>query len=718
MSNYFNDSPIENPDDDRYGITPFAEAIAKSILNIEKPIGTTIALNGPWGAGKSSAVNLIRRKLKENQNDKLVITDFKCWWYRGDEALALAFLQNLHTVLKNSLGDKVKNLIPNITQRVLQAGPVIGQAVSLASGQAWAASLIPGTSNFLATFFPKGETVETTFRKLAKILEEENRRFLIIIDDIDRLSPEEALAVFRLLKSVGHLPNLIYLLVFDRELADKAVQERYPSEGPHFLEKIIQAGFDLPAPLQVDLNQAVLASVQEVCGAPQESQLRRFMNVFYDVVAPYMTTPRHIARFQNAISVTWPAIADEVDLADFIALETLRLYEPGMFKVIRLEKQNICGTRQQDDPDHRDETRFAKLLQNVPDSRRETVQIALQRIFPRLEAVGYSGDWASQWDMERRICVDTHFDTYFRLSLSEEALSSSQINNLIQNADDTKFIKDTFKRAALTARRGDKSMVPIYLDELTTHARRVDTSKVELMLQALFEVHDEIDLKKDAGTGFGELANATMQFHWLIRRLTEKRFTILERTDVYLSALRTASLGWLVDFVSSAISDYRPTDGVTIREEDCLVTEEALASLKTKALDAIRTAAGNGELIQHKDLLFILYRWRDFCDDNAAEVRSWTDGQLENDNALVALAGSMSSRSWSMGIGGFGGLGDRVSMASTIVQIKRDIDILDPVTFRAGLERIRKENALDKCSLETVAIFLDAWDQKNRVERV
>ena len=107
-------------------------------------------------------------------------------WRRG---AALAFLQNLHTVLKTSLGDKVKDLIPKLTRNLLQAGPVIGTAVSLASGSTWAA-LIPGTSNFVRTFFPEGETVEKTFRKLAEILDGQDRRFLVIIDDIDRLSPD------------------------------------------------------------------------------------------------------------------------------------------------------------------------------------------------------------------------------------------------------------------------------------------------------------------------------------------------------------------------------------------------------------------------------------------------------------------------------------------------------------------------------------------------
>jgi predicted KAP-like P-loop ATPase len=358
MADYHNDSPIENFEDDRYGVTPFAKALAKSLININAPVGTTIALNGPWGSGKSSAVNLIRRELKNLGDEKLVVSDFKCWWYRGEEALALAFIQELHSTLKDSLGDKVKHLIPSLTQRLLQAGPIIGTAVSLASGSLWAA-LIPGASKFMSAFFPDGKTVEKTFKKLSKVLKEENRRFLIIIDDIDRLSPEEAIAVFRLIKSIGQLPNVMYLLVFDRLLADRAVEARYPSEGPHFLEKIIQASFELPAPMQTDLNNAVLSSLERICGSPDQSQIRRIMNVFYDVVAPYITSPRHVARFQNAISVTWPAISNEVSVADFMALETLRLYEPTLFKAIRAGKAVVCGTRQQGDRDQRDERRLA-----------------------------------------------------------------------------------------------------------------------------------------------------------------------------------------------------------------------------------------------------------------------------------------------------------------------------------------------------------------------
>ncbi len=714
MSNYFNDSPIENAADDRYGISPFCTAIAKSILNIKNPVGTTIALNGPWGSGKSSAINLIRAELDKAKEATLIVTEFKCWWYRGEEALALAFLQNLHTVLKDKLGDKIKGLIPDITRHVLQAGPVIGQIVALASG-ANLAALISGSSKFVSTFFPKGDTVEATFRKLSEVLQQENRRFLVIVDDIDRLGPEETLAIFRLVKSIGHLPNVMYLLVFDRELADRVVQERYPSEGPHFLEKIVQAGFEIPRPLQTDLNDAVLSSIESTCGTPGEPALVRTMNLFYDSVAPYMTTPRHVARYQNAISVTWPAIANEVNLADFIALEAIRLYEPALFAAIRERRDEVCGTRQDADSAFRDDARFERFVSEVPEHRRPAAKDTLQRLFPRLESMGYGHDWLSAWDAERRVCMPSHFDSYFRLSLSENALALHEIGNIIERADDPAFILATFRAAAAKERKRGMSMVPVYLGELTTHAARVDKAKVRPLLKALFEIHDEIDLVKDAEQEFGSMGNTSLRFHWLIRRLTADRFSLDERTALYLSALEGSALGWLVDFVSSASGDYVSREGRSRPAESCLVAERALAPLTTQALGAIRASAASGALLEHSDLLNILYRWRDFLGKDAKEARAWTDGLLTNDRALVIFARALTRESWSVGMGG---LGDRVSNRSIVVRFEDQFDLVDLKAFRTGLDRILAQATMDAADLEVVRTFIRAWDQRSENHRI
>jgi hypothetical protein len=204
--------------------------------------------------------------------------------------------------------------------------------------------------------------------------------------------------------------------------------------------------------------------------------------------------------------------------------------------------------------------------------------------------------------------------------------------------------------------------------------------------------------------------------HWLIRRLTRARFSIDERTDLYLVATERAALGWLVDFVSSARGHYRERQNGPTREEDCLVAKRALNPLTTRALVAIRATAASGSLLHHQDLHYILFRWRDFLDNDPAEVRAWTDKLISDDNALVILARAMTSRTWSMGMGGFGSLGDRVSKASSTAQIADDTDILDVTAFHAGLKRIRDEAKIDAECLEVVRTFLHSWDRQRRGE--
>ncbi len=714
VSNYFNDSPIERREEDLYGVTSFSEALAKSILNIKDPIGTTIALNGAWGSGKSSTVNLIRAELSEAKDSHLIVTEFKCWWYRGEEALALAFLQQLNSVLGEQFGDKTRKLVRKLGRGILQAGPVIGPAIAL-TPVGWLSGLVGGLFDVAKRLFPDEEPLETVFRELSKVLEAENRRFLVIIDDMDRLSSEEALAIFRLIKSVGRLPNVMYLVVFDRQLAEQAINEKYPSEGPHFLEKIIQAGFELPMPVSTDLNNAVLASIDEICGTPSEDQIVRFMNVFYDVVAPYITSPRHVSRFQNAISVTWPAIAGEVNLADFVALEILRLYEPTLFSAIKGNKSLVCGTKTENNNNNDD--RFSIFLNGIEEGRQDVAKTALQRLFPRLESIGYGGEWISEWSSERRVCVEAHFDTYFRLNLSDEVLSGKAIDELIEKAGDSDYIKKVFMDAANARRRTGQSMVPVYFDELTTHGKRVDKDKVRPLLSALFEIHDAIDLKIDADSGFMAMANTTLRYHWLIRKLTRNKFSIEERTDMYLKATEAASLGWLINFVSSARGDYQVReDRQPTAEEDCLVSENVLPELTKRALNAIRTSSADGSLLVHKDLLYILYRWIDFMGGDPTEARAWTDSLLDDRKALLILVKVMTGASWSMGMGGFGSLGDRVSKRTVRAQISDDSPVIDARKFRAAIEKIANDKNSSNDEIASIQTLLSAWDHRARGE--
>ena len=310
--------------------------------------------------------------------------------------------------------------------------------------------------------------------------------------------------MFRLVKSVGRLPNVMYLLVFDRELAEKAIGLTYPSEGPHFLEKIIQASFELPLPARDDLNRAVLSQIQTICGALQDDEnVVRFFNIFHDAIAPYINSPRDLARLSNAMMVSWHAVAKEVDVADFIALETMRLFEPSLYNAVRKNKGKVCGLRseygQKEDP----EKTIQYFLKDVPESRLSHARLALMRLFPRFEKIGYSSSLIEQWELQRLVCTTKHFDTYFRMSISDETLAAAEIEQFIERCGDREYVgRETFLAALQSVRKNGKSKVPLLLDEINLNAHKVEKAKFEPLISTLFEIADDLFRKED-GEGAG-----------------------------------------------------------------------------------------------------------------------------------------------------------------------------------------------------------------------
>jgi predicted KAP-like P-loop ATPase len=277
---HYNDQPIEQPEEDRFGVDPFAKALARSIRKLVAPAGAVIALNGPYGSGKSSAVNLVLHHLREAADaNEIAIVKFACWWFRGEEAVALAFFRELYAGLGPTIGDRFKKALPKLASRVLRAGSLAGAAIDL-TGAVGVGAVTSGAMGWLSGLIPQDETVEKLHAELSEALADHQKRFLIIVDDIDRLSPEEALLIFRLVKSVGRLPNVIYLLVYDRVLAEAIVAERFPSEGAHYLEKIVQAAFELPEPHHSDLCDQLIEQIFAICDLPEKDDIVHFMNVF------------------------------------------------------------------------------------------------------------------------------------------------------------------------------------------------------------------------------------------------------------------------------------------------------------------------------------------------------------------------------------------------------------------------------------------------------
>ena len=223
--------------------------------------------------------------------------------------------------------------------------------------------------------------------ELAADLQGQDKRLLVIIDDVDRLPTNEVRQIFRLVKSVADLPNVIYLLIFDREVAERAFEDPGNDLGPKWYEKIVQAAFDLPPVQRMDIQQLFVEGLNKLAGSMEEPNLTRWGNVYHDCVAPWLRTPRDAGRLLNALVVSWPAVARDVDFADFIALETLRLFEPALHAFIRHNPHRLTGLANGMAYDESAKGSSAGISETVKPVGHERAKAALERLFPKLESV-------------------------------------------------------------------------------------------------------------------------------------------------------------------------------------------------------------------------------------------------------------------------------------------------------------------------------------------
>ena len=717
--NSFNDTPIDHPEKDRFGFDSFACAISDCIKGIREPYGSVVAVWGPWGSGKSSAINLVRHHLR---NSKIDIINFPAWVYRNEDTLTAGFFKELYAGLSPVLS-KQKQAATAL--RMIAANLVgVGNLAGIAAGYFDMLFLEKVTPAFLSAcrrFIKPAPTIEDLQNQLADALKKEEKRFLVVIDDLDRLAPEEALVIFRIIKSVGRLPNVMYLLAYDRDATEKTVKKKFKSEGAHYLEKIIQAGFELPEPDRYILSTMMREYLDSIVSGISDTP--EFDKFFDSIVVPELKTPRDVIRLANTLSIVVKPIKNEVFFPDLMGLETLRIFRPRLYRAIRASKSEILGLLLAAPYENRSELekRFLyRLLGSEAEDERERLKVILTRLFPQLHSIftntSYSEAW--QWKSQRRVCSKEHFDTYFKFTLSPEAIPREQLEYLLGDERTIEDIQQRFIEAIEVTQAEDRSKASYLLDELTAHGRNVPISQAELILSAIFQIADKI-MDRDKKRGF-LVADNRLRIHWLLRAFLLDRTTIEQRSEILMRSMKNASLQWLSDFSRSAWEEHHPSrpDKQPTPEDKTLLTKEDAEEMREIARRQIEAAAIDGTLIDVTELLHILFEWDVLKTDDSNEVHLFTADAIADDQKIVKLAQACLGKTY---ISNASTNGNSSGVAVSSYEVDRaqidDIDrLLDRDEFRNRLILLETNSSLSEEERSIIGRFLRAWKARDKEE--
>lgn len=619
------DLPLVDPDDDRLGYAPFAERLAGAIAALDPDQAMVLALNGAWGSGKTTVLNFVEHHLRyEQRHGPVVVVRFNPWQFSPDDDLAVRLVDQMQA---------------GLAPANVQLASALEDIGALLSGK----RLSTSRRRRAGVPFALDEARAAVADELRKV-----PRVAVLIDDVDRLEAHQLTELFRAVRAVADFPNVVYLLAFDEGVARSVLSSGSVIDGGQYLEKMVQSAFELPDLDRSLLRDLFFESIDRVLLAEERAgrlDVRYWGNVYWDGLDHFIVTPRHVNRLTNALAITYPGIAGEVNVVDLIAIETLRMFVPHVYETVRAHPYLFTGAapRVHDSESARrlraEEAFHQEWLEQVPSTDRDAVKRLVTRVFPRLESVwgttSFGPESEKLWRRQLRVASPDSFSVYFRFSVPPGRVSRRELEALLRAGGD----REAFDELLVEILRADPDRTADRARSLLEQAADLDVADVKpshavICLNVLLDRGDDI-------LRFDRTARGSFEFDLAAVLGRALRFFVecvpeTERAEVVLEHVRdTKSIAAPDVLFEALVEDVRSS----ARQTGALSPED-LARIDVACLDLIREGARSGALAAAPLLPRLLGRWSSVSGIDAA--RSWFARSATDDQALRRLIAGFS----------------------------------------------------------------------------
>lgn len=346
------DRAIRHKDEDSYGFTHIATELARAIQGIGREGSAVIGIEGAWGTGKTSLLNLLRTALAEQPDKQTFVLTVSPWLDGSDTPLVASLLLPVAAII----AEEEERRLPAKERKALRRKKALtGTAQTLMdytratarnlAPVAQIAAVIPGVPNASGALNAvadshwlkeKEKTTAGMRDEIARKIEELDLSFIVLLDDLDRLEPAQAVEVIRLVKSVADFPRFRYLLCYDKAVLSQAISQGLGvKDGSLYLQKIIQISFGLPRPESFALRQqfrdAAIELYQTENKFPPEKGMLADLATVADVYGATLKTPREVQTVLNALRFRYASMKDYVYFPDLCFLQLLRTTNSGLY---------------------------------------------------------------------------------------------------------------------------------------------------------------------------------------------------------------------------------------------------------------------------------------------------------------------------------------------------------------------------------------------------
>lgn len=335
--------------DDDLDRDPFIESLVAALVDdidqagpapVRRSTGLVVGLTGEWGLGKSSIINMLAERLESME--QVVVTTFNPWLFKGRDELVEAFFNALRRALGKSTDERFRQALTALDRyrtSIDKAGTK-GALMLDAHGAGGTATAVWRVGNFLLGLLkPKpAPTPEEERTKLEKTIAATQSAIVVLIDELDRVEDDEVRAVAQLIKAVGDIKGISYLVAYDPARVTDALGRGGSAEdrrisGEAYLEKIVQMPIPLRPLFADDVSKLLPKALSRhnfELPTPRKGAPYQHEQLIYDELVASIRTPREVKRLAGSFAVLERIVKGEICLWDVLAYSWIASKTPGL----------------------------------------------------------------------------------------------------------------------------------------------------------------------------------------------------------------------------------------------------------------------------------------------------------------------------------------------------------------------------------------------------
>ena len=406
-----------------------------------------IGLEGEWGSGKTTIVNIVKARLNKHNINKVsdanryvVLSDFNLWLYNNNETF---LLEMFDAILKAS----------GATYSFIRR-----KKAELVLSELLAHNNMTSVINTLL-FTPKklGNRLQKIKRDIEQYLKCNNKVLVLFIDDIDRALPENVVSLFKALSLILDLKRTIYILSYD----PKQLQHIFSTGlqiDPKYIEKIVHSRIkvNVPSATMADVCSKSLRNIVAVHDMENK-------NKYDNLISCIISNVKNIREFKRIVnSVLYAPMAYNTHLykPDLLCIEYIKYAKYDLYKLIYDNREYLVSHDISDDIElsinRIDKKSFrenaTRVWQRLAEEDYKPYASILEELFP----IDYSQHGSYEEipnirdniDVTRnaRICSANYFDLYFNYASNTYIELKDNVLQFIKNVNKGKNVDVMFAK--------------------------------------------------------------------------------------------------------------------------------------------------------------------------------------------------------------------------------------------------------------------------------